>query len=252
MPAQDDNNDQPTIRKAGPPPRSGREPVARAKGPVDPIDAEEVVASTEPDDDLSDYIVPPDPEPLPVPVDAVPPAPGSNNVGPQFPPDDPREGITLPPSSERGAGPITTADTELVHQLERELSAARARLSGQDANVSAWSAGPAPIEPKNGERVLIHVREDGFTANGRVWYRGQELEFTVGAANWLSTCDRYGKSWVVLSEADQIRRYGQVMFGHGPWPGDPFDNARAAEAERRRGREAPVIPQLTSAKPLSS
>lgn len=143
---------------------------------------------------------------------------------------------------------ITTADTELVRQLEAELARARARLAGQHADVSTWSVAPAPVDPKDGEVVVIHVRKDGFTANGRVWYKGQELEFLVGSQQWKDTCDRSGKSWVVLSDVDQIRRYGEVQFGHGSWPGEPFANEKAAAAEHKRARKVPAITQLASMK----
>lgn len=208
------------LRKASPPP-SGR---ARATGKVDPVDVEPRVESTEPDDDLSDYLIPEDPEPVAAPVDVAPVV------------------------SEAPAGPrqVTSADTELVRKLEAELAVARARLDGRDSDVSQWAAGPAPVDPQPGEKILIHVREDGFTAVGRVWYRGQELEFTVGQANWKATCNIHGKSWLVMSDADQIRAYGQIMFGHGPWPGLPFNESAAVEAERRRGRTAPSIPQLSA------
>lgn len=228
------------IRRSGPPPPSGRAPAAKARGPVDPIDAPEVVASTEPEDSLEDYIVPPDPEPVPDP-DAPDRLAAENTVSAHLEASQVTTGV-LP------AGPVTTADTELVHRLQRELAAAQARLAGVDADVSAWSTGTSPSF-KDGETLVIHVREDGFTANGRVWYRGQELEFTVGAQNYRDTCDRYGNSWLALDDAGQIRRWGQVMFGHGPWPGLPFDNERAAVAERNRGRVAPVIQRLTAQKP---
>lgn len=219
------------LRKAVPPP-SGR---AKAAGKIDPPDAEERVESLAPDDDLSDYIVPQDePEEIPAPAGAVPSAPGDNNVG-EVRPD---------------VAPITTADTELVRQLRAELARAEARLNGQVADIDNWSSGNAPVEPQPGEKVLIHVRKDGFTSNGLVWYTGQEIEFTVGEANWKATCDRYGKSWVLLSESEQIRRYGEVQFGHGPWPGATYDSEKAAAAERRRGRAAPTIPELSSQKQL--
>lgn len=226
-----------TIRKASPPP-SGREPVARAKGPVDPEDAPEVVASTEPDDDLSDYIVPPDPEPVVTVDDA---RPGNVTVGKvEF-----GSVVTgeLRPN-------VTTAETELVRQLQAELAAAQARLAGIEADPTNWAVAAAPVEPKDGESVLIHIRKDGFTANGRVWYQGQELEFTVGEQNWRDTLDRHGKSWLTQSESDQIRRYGEVMFGHGPWPGETWTNSRAASAEQQRGRTAPTITQISNATKL--
>lgn len=200
------------------PPRSGRAP--KARGAVPPPDAPEEIGSSEPDDDLSDYLVKDEPVAEPEPKTV----------------EEPLQAKT-----------VTTADTELVRRLEAELAAARARLEGKNADVSAWPVQEAP-QFKDGDVVLIHVREDGFTANGRVWYRGQELEFVVGAQNWRDTLDRNGDSWLTMTESDQLRRYGKVMFGHGPWPGAAWDNERAAVAEQRRGRRAPTITQVSTLK----
>lgn len=141
---------------------------ARARGDVTPLDAPDVVASTEPDDDLADL----------------------------FP----------------GAAP---AEAE------------------------------SPFKP--GEQLLIHILEDGFTANGRVWYRGQELEYVVGEEEYNDTLDIKGQSWLSLSPADQMRRYGRIMFGIGPWPGGEFENLQALKAERERNRKPPTIGKLSAA-----
>lgn len=217
------------------PPKSGRAPVARAKGLVPSSDEEEVVASTEPDDDLADYIVPPDPEPA---ADAAP--------GERVRVDMGDAAVTLAPSDAGQYTATTTADSELVRTLQEELARAQARLAGLQADPANWTVPAAPAKPQDGESVIIHVRKDGFTSNGRVWYQGQELEFTVGEQNWRDTLDRKGNSWLLLSESDQIRRYGEVMFGHGPWPGASWSNDRAAAAEQQRGRRAPTITQISS------
>lgn len=220
------------------PPKSGREP-ARARGPVTPPDAEDVIASTEPDDDLSDYVIQVEPEPEPEATDVADPAPPAT-AAPQAVSAAPQAAPAAPQATT-----VTTADTELVLRLERELVRARARLEGKNADVSAWPVPAAPAAPKDGETVLIHIREDGFTANGRVWYRGQEIEFTVGAQNWNDTCGSGGgSSWLLMTESEQLRSYGKIMFGHGPWPGSSWENDKAATAEDRRGRTAPTITQI--------
>lgn len=221
---------EPKFGISGPPlPGPGRAS-AKAKGAV-PITTEDTFASTAPDDDLSQYIVPPDPEPEPE-------QPSAEILDPA-PVEAPELATELKPLNTPATG-ITTADSELVRQLKAELASAEARLAGKEADPASWTVAPPPV-PKDGETVLIHVRKDGFTANGRVWYKGQELEFTVGAPNWKATCDRDGNSWLLLSEADQIRRYDEVQFGHGPWPGAPWGDERVAAAEAARGRQAPGI-----------
>jgi hypothetical protein len=198
-----------------------------------------VVASTEPDDDLADYIQP---------IDENAPAGGAVATNPDEP------GFNVPPINTSNTGqaetltPLTptSADSELVLQLRGELARAEARLAGREADPSNWSVAPAPRTFAKGETVLIHVRRDGFTANGRVWYQGQELEFTVGEQNYKDTLDREGNSWLQMSEADQMRRYGEVMFGHGPWPGEVWEDKRSASQEQQRGRKAPTITQITN------
>ena len=230
------------FRKATPPP-SGR--VTRSPGKVDPPDAPERLESTEPDDDLEQYRAP-------VVDDVAAALVVQGNVavddGTQPAVRADTSGVSYPDAVP--AGPtVTSADHELVLRLQQELAVAMARIDGRSSDVSTWAAGDPPIDPQPGDKVLIHVRRDGFTANGQVWFLGQELEFTVGEQNWRDTCDRSGKSWVTLSDADQLRRWGEIMFGHGPWPGGSYEDPRAAEREARRGRTAPTIVQLTAETP---
>jgi hypothetical protein len=72
------------------------------------------------------------------------------------------------------------------------------------------------LPPAEGaETVLIHVCEDGLTAFGRVWYRGQEIELPVGSPRY-----EQARSWIHATPSQQMERYnGRVMFRPGPWPG---------------------------------
>ncbi len=92
--------------------------------------------------------------------------------------------------------------------------------------------------------ILIHVVEDGFSTNSKVWYRGQELEFLPGSAQYEATQDRNGASWLDFTEREQMRAWGRVMFRPGPWPGDAYDVAVAARAEQERSRIPPTLPPL--------
>lgn len=91
------------------------------------------------------------------------------------------------------------------------------------------------------ETIIVHILEDGFTAAGRVWYRGQELEYTVGEQSFEDTKDRLGVSWLLYDDSDQMRHWGRVMFRRGPWPGLEYEDSRAASAERTRGRRPPAL-----------
>lgn len=120
-----------------------------------------------------------------------------------------------------------------------------------------------PAQPGAEHNVLIHFLEDGFTALGSVWYRGQELEFEPGSGAYRDTVDRNGWSWLSLAGDDfaQVERYGKVYFRPGPWPGkaltaaatQPYDTPgapkpseeeleRAEKSEAKRRRAAPRLP----------
>jgi len=120
------------------------------------------------------------------------------------------------------------------------------------------------IVPPAAEAVLLHFIEDGLTAFGRVWYRGQELAIGPDHPRWAEAV-----SWVTLTRMQQYERWGKAYFEHGPWPGqrsyvDPaaqfeqlapvggqgklpgpseeeLRRADAAEAARGRGVPAPVL-----------
>lgn len=119
---------------------------------------------------------------------------------------------------------------------------------------------PAPPEA---ETFLIHFLEDGFTAFGAVWYRGQELEVAIGSERW-----EQGKHWLRWTDFDQMERCGKIYFRQGQWPGKrsyteaaggfqrltaigstgevtgpSLEQLQAAdEAERRRNRGVPRVP----------
>lgn len=93
------------------------------------------------------------------------------------------------------------------------------------------------------ETILLHFVEDGFTAQGRVWMRGQELEFVVGSPAYEETKDRDGNTWLDMVGDDkaQYARFGRVMFRPGEWPGLGYEDEEAAKAEALRGRKPPVV-----------
>jgi hypothetical protein len=119
-------------------------------------------------------------------------------------------------------------------------------------------------QPQPGRQtVLIHFTEDGLTAFGQVWYRGQELEIEVGGPRWAEAA-----KWILLDDRQQMERWKRIMFRRGPWPGlrsyagarfeplkalsgdgllPPVDMSalqQADLAEARRGRGVPVAPRF--------
>lgn len=144
--------------------------------------------------------------------------------------------------------PEETEEERRIKELEDLLAKKRAaRL--ENAPTQYEAAG-------SGEKILIHFVEDGFTFGGRVWFRGQEVEFEVGSKAHLQQKDRSGASWLDLADDPmaQVARFGKHYFSSGPWKGRPWGdltgltneqdivNAQnAARAEARRNRAAPVI-----------
>jgi hypothetical protein len=66
--------------------------------------------------------------------------------------------------------------------------------------------------------IVIHFLADGLTSNGRNFYRGQEVTF--GPEAYAETQDRFGDSWLDLTEAEQFAKWKEVKFRKGPWPGE--------------------------------
>lgn len=96
-----------------------------------------------------------------------------------------------------------------------------------------------------GEKILIHVLQDGFIAQGEVWYRGQELEFDRNGIAYKQTKDRNGNSWVDLAGDVQAQydKWGKQYLGEGPFRGlrtEKFED-EIAQSDLRRKRAVPLI-----------
>ncbi len=179
--------------------------------------------------------------------------------------DDAEVGYHPAEAVEEVATPAPAPDAELTPE-QMEIKRLRDRL--------AQSEGRKDIEPEvedvtpNDENIVIHFLEDGLTALGKVWYRGDELEFAPGSQAYKDTCDRNGRSWLELrnNEFAQVDRWGKIMFRNGPWPGKTYadgtfeamrsdrdpnvsikpptaDEIAAAEKARAR-RAAPKLPAM--------
>lgn len=123
--------------------------------------------------------------------------------------------------------------------------AAKKNRQRADKAVSG-TKGPAPI-PEGAEVITVHFVEDGFTALGRLFYRGEDISLVPDSDDYLKTVDRNGDSWLDLADddAEQFKRYGRVMFRSGSWPHEVFDEAAYAEVmasgnqqERERAKKA--------------
>lgn len=99
--------------------------------------------------------------------------------------------------------------------------------------------------PGGADVVTINFVEDGLSAFGKVWVRGEELSVKRGTPSWEATCDREGNSWMELTEPEQYDRWGEVRFREGLWAGRPLtaiedaaltddDKAALAKAEAEK------------------
>lgn len=81
---------------------------------------------------------------------------------------------------------------------------------------------------KNAKRedlVTVHFVEDGLTAFGKLWYRGENLTIERGSPEWEQTfTDEEGtQSWLELDEDGQVDRWGVRFFRPGTWTGGGFE-----------------------------
>jgi hypothetical protein len=154
-----------------------------------------------------------------------------------------------------------SSEQKRIRELENQLALERGKKDPE----RELELVPNPGDEAN---ILIHFLEDGLTANGEVWRRGQEVEFVPGSRAYQDTCNRHGWSWLELryDEMAQVERFGKVMFRPGRWPGKPlsavlgapftqvFDQsgrripppgpeevARAEQLEAKRNRAAPRL-----------
>lgn len=128
-----------------------------------------------------------------------------------------------------------TADQIMIRELRNQLALERGKKDGEP------QLDPV-AQPGDQENILIHFLEDGLTAGGQVWYRGQEIEYEPGSRAYQDTFDRLGRSWLDLrnDEFAQVERWGKVMFRTGPWPGKKLSEAKV-EFEKVRNDRGEVV-----------
>ncbi len=174
------------------------------------------------------------------------------------------------PAAAPQAAPVDTSapDHELTAE-QIEIKNLRDRLARETGKKDVEPEVDDTPVPSDGEVIVIHFLEDGATALGKMFYRGDELEFVVGSQAHKDTFDRNGKSWLDLrfDEFAQAEKFnGKIMFRNGPWPGKTYadgsfegmrsdkdpnvklrpptaEELEAAERARKR-RSAPRLPAI--------
>lgn len=209
-----------------------------------------------------------DPSELPV-GDTPPDKPTRARLGPKAtpPPAPQAEGV------EKSDASVPTASVPAMDEILRRLAEAEARAERAETmalaarEVSVLKPEDLPVDYDTEglgaeDNIVIHFVNDGLTALGQVWYRGQDLEIAPGSPAYRETCDRNGKSWLALrgDPAAQEARWGREYFREGPWAGKSYVDAegsferlenvvpptreeleKAAQAEAARRRAAPVV-----------
>lgn len=146
------------------------------------------------------------------------------------------------------------APKPVIHKSDAELSPAELKireLEDQVAKLKAAKLDDPAAEPElavatgeTGNQILIHILEDGFTAWGDIWYRGQQIKIDVPSRQYEATKDRNGYSWLSMTESDQYSRYGKLYFRHGPWPGKKYSDPRVQAVEDARKMAVAISPRF--------
>lgn len=153
--------------------------------------------------------------------------------------------------------PAPKYEVEELTPKQRQIQELRDKLAQRQAEEIAAAAPSYESTDPSAEKILIHVLEDGITLQGEVWYRGQEIEFTVGSLAHKQTFNKHGKSWLDMADDEdaQYNRWGKLYFRSGPWRGrrlgqitmaDLPPDATDADLERIRRaeskrRDAPIL-----------
>lgn len=162
------------------------------------------------------------------------------------PPPDVPDGLTDLPMVELAPARVDEVHGEPLTAEQEEIK----RLRDQVATLSGKKDEPPVYEqllrPGAEGNIVIHFLEDGLTALGQVWYRGQELEFEPHSRAYKDTFNRLGRSWLELAGNDfaQVEKWGKVMFRPGPWPGKSYlDGTFEAMADNDGSRVSPPTPE---------
>lgn len=160
--------------------------------------------------------------------------------------------------------PVEVSETSKIEALQAQVEQLMKMLAEKDELVKISSAPELPMPDfSKGEKILIHVVENGFTAFGNSWYVGQEIEVEVGSKDWDMFCvDRTGNTWLKLGwdlKAQREKYNGRIMFKGGPWVGEGYDLLTDSEgrpitqdaanklalAEQKRGRAPNSTPYMS-------
>lgn len=131
---------------------------------------------------------------------------------------------------------------ELKAQLKAQLKAEILAEQKADEEASKVYAETPPdpipeVDPTAAGAVTVNFTEDGMTWLGQIWYAGQELTVLPGSKQWEELTDpKTGKLLLLLTENEQIIRWGRRMFREGKWHGAGYDLDDPALSDEDRAR----------------
>lgn len=149
----------------------------------------------------------------------------------------------------RGPKPRAVIEAEMRERIEAEVrekveAETRAKVEAevaererQEAEARALAAEDHPLpakaidgDPTAEGAVIINFVEDGFTKLGRVWFRGEHLTLNPGTPQWEDAMDApTGKVFALLTEEEQIARWGKRYWRPGIWKGLRLDQINDPE-----------------------
>lgn len=183
------------------------------------------------------------------PLPEIPPQPGQvpldearcqfshpNPAGGKFCPE-----CGLPVSSEARVVSITVEPPKPYDELTAEEKAARDQQHQQSlaANAAFAAQEPEEIVPVAGDNVVIHFVDDGFTAFGKVWLRGNQLSIGPSHPRWPDAV-----RWITLTPPEQFERYGKQYFAPGPVQRQESAREQWLQVEARRHMRPPQVSML--------
>lgn len=127
------------------------------------------------------------------------------------------EAVLAPPKPADELTPEEKQQREIEHQQALSLNAAMDRESVPD------------FQSSTGDKIVIHFVDDGFTALGHVWLRGQQIAIGPDHPRWPDAI-----RWINMTPDEQINTYGKQHFARGPVPREETAQEQYRQVEIRR------------------
>jgi hypothetical protein len=120
----------------------------------------------------------------------------------------------------RPAAALTPQELVAREEAHRQALAVNAAMEAQAV---------PDFQPSQGEKIVIHFVDDGLSALGHVYLRGQEIAIGPDHPRWPDVV-----GWIMLTPEQQKARYGRQYFAPGPVPVQEDAEQQFQEVEARR------------------